>query len=197
MTSLGAIVLAGGGGTRLGGVLKPAVRVGGARMIDHVLTALAGADPIVVVAPDALPIPPAAIRIMEDPPGGGPVAAIGAALPLLAGTTLIAVVAGDMPLLRAADIVRLADAAVVDDGALFVDETGRAQWLCGVWRTTSLIRAIDEFRAARSTLSGGSLRALFGSLRSAEISSDTGNLPPFLDCDTEDDIRRAEEWLRQ
>jgi molybdopterin-guanine dinucleotide biosynthesis protein A len=195
MTSLGAIVLAGGGGSRLGGVLKPAIRIGGERMLDRVLAALTDADPIVVVAPETLNVPSGVVRIMEDPPGGGPVAAISAALQVqpLASRDFVAIMAGDMPLLRAPDVIRIASAVKPrDDGALYVDETGRAQWLCGVWRTATIVRAIDELRVT----AGGSVRALLGPLAVTEVHADGAGLPPYFDCDTDDDIRRAEEWLR-
>jgi len=196
MTNLGAIVLAGGGARRLGGQMKPAVRVGGVRMIDRVLVAVGGADPIIVVGPAALDVPSTVIRIQEAPPGGGPVAAIGAAfvLPALRATFTVTVVAGDLPLLQPTDIERLTSAlAIGDDGALFVDADGRQQWLCGVWRTA----AIDERLASFGTLAGGALRKLFAPMRIVEVRPDAIELPPFYDCDTDDDIRRVEEWLRR
>ena len=196
MGNLGAIVLAGGGARRLGGQMKPAVRVGGVRMLDRVLTAVGGADPIVLVGPEALDVPATVIRVQEDPAGGGPVAAIGAAfaVPALRATSSVAVVAGDLPLLQPADVERLASAlATGSDGALFVDANGRQQWLCGVWRTA----AIGERLAGFGTLAGGALRMLFASMRITEVRADATELPAFYDCDTDDDIRRVEEWLRR
>ncbi|MFF4549707.1 NTP transferase domain-containing protein [Streptomyces sp. NPDC001435] len=74
-----AVVLAGGAARRLGGVDKPAVRVGGRPLLDRVLAACAGARTTVVVAeprPTARPVRWA----REEPPGGGPVAALDAGL---------------------------------------------------------------------------------------------------------------------
>jgi len=196
MTNLGAIVLAGGGARRLGGQMKPALRVGGVRMIDRVLVAVGGADPIIVVGPAALGVPPTIIRVQEDPAGGGPVSAIGAAFALLAlrATSSVAIVAGDLPLLQPTDVERLTSAlAMGDDGALFVDADGRQQWLCGVWRTA----AIGERLAGFGSLAGGALRKLFAPMRIVEVHTDATDLPPFYDCDTDDDIRRVEEWLRR
>ena len=43
---------------------------------------------------------------------------------------------------------------------------------------------------------GTSLRDLFGPLNFVRLPApDAGTLPPWFDCDTEDDLRRAEEWL--
>jgi hypothetical protein len=47
---------------------------------------------------------------------------------------------------------------------------------------------------ARGGLDGAALRELFGSLAVAEVRRDVYP-PPWFDCDTEDDIQRAEEWL--
>lgn len=46
-----AIVLAGGGAARLDGADKPALDIGGASLLERVLTAVADADRIVVVGP--------------------------------------------------------------------------------------------------------------------------------------------------
>lgn len=77
MNAYDAIVLAGGAARRLGGADKPGVRVGGRALLDRVLAACAGARVTVVVAeprPTARPV----VWAREDPPGGGPLAALGA-----------------------------------------------------------------------------------------------------------------------
>ncbi|MGX1620665.1 NTP transferase domain-containing protein, partial [Streptomyces sp. NPDC055506] len=74
-----AVVLAGGAARRLGGADKPGVRVGGRALLDRVLAACDGARTTVVVAaarPTARPVTWA----REDPPGGGPLAALDAGL---------------------------------------------------------------------------------------------------------------------
>ena len=73
----GVLVLAGGTAARMGGVSKPDVMVAGKRLLDHALaeisrTALRAR--IVVVAPPEVSVPPSVIRILEDPPFGGPLA---------------------------------------------------------------------------------------------------------------------------
>ncbi|MBO0869424.1 MAG: NTP transferase domain-containing protein, partial [Micromonosporaceae bacterium] len=57
-----AVILAGGAGRRLGGLAKPALTVGGTRMVDRVLAAVADAGPRVVVAPGDLPLPAGVLR---------------------------------------------------------------------------------------------------------------------------------------
>ena len=109
MRSYGAIILAGGGATRLGGVRKPTLMVGGMTMLDRVSLALRDADPAIVVGPPGLPVPSGVLHIQEDPPGGGPVAAIGAAFGQtgIGGTGIAAIMAGDLPLLTAAAVTDL------------------------------------------------------------------------------------------
>jgi molybdopterin-guanine dinucleotide biosynthesis protein A len=178
-------------------VAKPAIPVGGIRMIDRVLAALAGAEPIVVVGPADLGLPTAVVRTREDPPGGGPVAGLGAAIEL-AAAPLVAILGGDLPLLAAGDLADLVGSLHPGvDGAVFVDGDDRAQWLCGVWRTDVVHARLRDFAAERGGLANGSLRGLFGPLRFAEVRAGNRVMPPFFDCDTDDDIRRAEEWLRR
>lgn len=124
-SSFAAVVLAGGTGERLGGRDKASLEWGGRALLDRVLDALEGADEVVVAG---LPTPTARpVRfVREDPPGGGPVAGLLAARrALAAGASLVVVVAVDMPLLTRATIERLLAAAVGQDGAVLVDESGR------------------------------------------------------------------------
>ncbi|MFJ9826841.1 DUF6457 domain-containing protein [Streptomyces sp. NPDC101160] len=83
-TAYDAIVLAGGSARRLGGADKPGVRVGGRPLLDRVLAGCRDARrTVVVAAPRATARPVEWTR--EDPPGGGPVAALDAGLRHLAG----------------------------------------------------------------------------------------------------------------
>ncbi|MFG3347695.1 DUF6457 domain-containing protein [Streptomyces sp. NPDC048018] len=82
-TAYDAIVLAGGAARRLGGADKPGVRVGGRPLLDRVLAGCRDAGRTVVVAePRATARPVEWTR--EEPPGGGPVAALAAGLGRLA-----------------------------------------------------------------------------------------------------------------
>ncbi|MFY1697130.1 molybdenum cofactor guanylyltransferase [Solwaraspora sp. WMMA2101] len=202
MTGFAAVVLTGGAARRMGGVDKPAVPVGGVAMRDRVLAAVAAADPRIVVGPLADP-PPGVLAVREEPPGAGPVAATAAGLAALAPSTattsgdLVAVLAGDLPLLtpHAVELLVVAVRQRDVDGALYVDDTGRRQLLCGVWRTARLCDAVSRLAVARGgVLAGASMRALFADLAVAEVTwRDTGP-PPWFDCDTDRDVRQAQEW---
>ncbi|WFE25600.1 NTP transferase domain-containing protein [Solwaraspora sp. WMMD791] len=204
MTGFAAVVLTGGAARRMGGVDKPGVPVGGVAMRDRVLAAVAHADPRVVVGPPADP-PPGVATVREDPPGAGPVAATAAGLAALApgtattGGDLVALLAGDLPLLTPHAVDLLVDAVRGHDvdGALYVDDTGRRQLLCGVWRTARLQAAIDRLAGRRDgTVVGASMRALLDDLTVTEVTWRDAGPPPWFDCDTDRDVRQAQEWIR-
>lgn len=186
-----AIVLAGGGGTRLGGAGKPTLAVGGRPMLHRVLTAVADAAPRIVVGPPELPLPSGVERTQERPPGGGPAAAAAAGLALVPEHVReVALLAADLPFLTgsAVDLLRR---GLGPEGAIYVDADGRPQWLCGVWRS-------DALRARLAGLpdggAGASLRAAFRGAGVASYAHQSAGPPPWWDCDTTADLRRAESW---
>ncbi|WP_422734537.1 molybdenum cofactor guanylyltransferase [Micromonospora sp. WMMD558] len=204
VSAYAAVVLAGGAARRMGGVDKPARPVGGRPMRDRVLAAVADAAPRILVGPAAA-VPDGVLVTREEPPGGGPVAATAAGLALLPGdATVVALLAADLPLLtRTAigNLLRHLDSG--SDGVCFVDEAGRRQTLCGVWRAAALRSAVDRLAAGRAPgrtstagLAGAPLRALLHGLTVQEVPWRGEGPPPWFDCDTDEDVRRAEEWAR-
>ncbi|QFU90695.1 molybdenum cofactor guanylyltransferase [Amycolatopsis sp. YIM 10] len=175
------IVLAGGEARRLGGVDKPMLEVGGRSLLEGVLAALGDAgvvDPVVVGPPrEGL----RAVRwTREDPPGGGPVAALAAGLALLPDATEIALLAGDLTGLTSSTVDRLRGARGDADGALLVD-AGRRQWLTGVWRAAALRAAVP------AEPSGAALRRALGDLSIVEVPAAPGEA---ADVDTPEDLHR-------
>ncbi|WP_188302429.1 molybdenum cofactor guanylyltransferase, partial [Streptomyces sp. CBMA123] len=103
------IVPAGGSARRLGGADKPGLTVGETTLLDRVLAACAGARTTVVVGP-ARPTARAGVRwTREQPPGGGPVAAVAAGLDLVTAD-LVLLLAADLPFLDRRTVDRLATA---------------------------------------------------------------------------------------
>ncbi|MFU8873346.1 molybdenum cofactor guanylyltransferase [Micromonospora sp. SL4-19] len=183
----------------MGGIDKPARPVGGRPMLHRVLAAVTDAAPRIVVGP-AGPLPDGVRVTREEPAGGGPVAAIAAGLALLdPGTTIVALLAGDLPLLTpeaVADLLRALDGSAAD-AACYVDGEGRRQQLCGVWRVAGLRAAVDRLAAERGgTVDGAPVRGLLAGTAVREVSWPGSGPPPWFDCDTDEDVRRAEEWTR-
>jgi molybdopterin-guanine dinucleotide biosynthesis protein A len=179
-----AVVLAGGRAARLGGRAKPQLEVGGRTMLAAVLDAVADAADRIVVGPRQ-PVPDGVLVVREEPPGGGPVAALRAGLAEVS-TDVMALLAGDLPFLTAALIAQLR-AELEGDGVLVVDEGGRDQWLLGVWRTAALHAAVGAASGPTS------LRKVLAPLspRRLRPAIEPGQPPPWLDCDTPADLARA------
>ncbi len=151
-----AIVLAGGGSTRLG-VDKAALVVDGVTMLDRVLTACADAVSTVVVGPPH-PVARPVQWTLEHPPSGGPVAGIAAGL--VVGVEPVAVVLScDLPWLTAADITGLVESLGEYDGYGLRDSSGREQYLATAYRRAALSAAVDALgdprdRAVRHLVPG-------------------------------------------
>ena len=176
----GALLLAGGSGSRLGGVDKAALRLDGSTLLDRALHALDGLDVVVVGPPRGLP----GVRVVrEDPPLSGPASAVVAGLAELPDTAEILLLAVDVVHLPDA-IAHLRRAPLGADGTVVVDSSGRMQWLLGRYRTAALRTAASRF----GDPAGRSLRDLLGALDLASLA-----LPPGLeaDVDTVADARRA------
>ncbi|MBF9128129.1 NTP transferase domain-containing protein [Plantactinospora sp. S1510] len=173
-------------------------------MRDRVLAAVADAAPRIVVGSTGS-LPAGVRETREEPPGGGPVAATAAGLALVAeradpGTTIVALLAADLPLLTAAAVRDLRTALArsdTADGVVYLDSDERQQWLCGVWRLGSLRAALGRLAARHDgVLAGTSMRALMAELTVIGVAWGGAGPPPWFDCDTDDDLRRAEEWIR-
>ena len=184
----GLIVLAGGGGRRLGGQDKPGLVVGRRTLLGSVVAAgtAAGARQVIVVGPERPGLNGVSF-VSEQPPCAGPVSAVRRGL-AEASPPWVAVLAADLPFLREAHLGALLAAAAGQHGAILVDGAGRPQWLAGCWRTEHLRRAAAGYR-------GTSLRGLLGPLAPVPVSLvlAPGEPPPWLDCDTPEDLRQARE----
>lgn len=114
-TDYDAIVLAGGAARRLGGADKPALSVGGRPLLDRVLAACPDAATTVVVGPGR-PTRRAVVAALEDPPGGGPLAALDAGLRHTTAPTVL-VLSADLPFLTRETVRALLGAATAISGA--------------------------------------------------------------------------------
>lgn len=188
-----AVVLAGGAARRLGGADKPGVQVGGRALLDRVLAACADAGTTVVVAgprPTARPVTWA----HEDPPGGGPVAALDAGL-RHTGAESVVVLSADLPFLEAATVRRLLGALRTSgaEGALLTDPDGRDQPLVAVYRASALRRELGALTLEHGGLTGLPLRRLTAALDLTRVVDPVAS----FDCDTWEDIAAARARIRE
>jgi molybdopterin-guanine dinucleotide biosynthesis protein A len=193
----GAVVLAGGAGRRMGDARKPIMTVSGRTMLDRVLDAVADADPRIVVGPPDLPVPAGVLLTQERPAGAGPVAATAAGLAMVPDDRAhLALLAADLPLLDRPAVAVLRASVGDADVAVYVDADGRRQMLCGMWRLAALRGALAALAASPAVGRGAPMRALLDLVRVVEVSWTGAGPPPWFDCDTDADLRQAEEWAR-
>jgi molybdopterin-guanine dinucleotide biosynthesis protein A len=188
-----AVVLTGGRSSRLGGVHKPELRIGGRTMAARVLAAVRDADRTIVVG-SAVRDVPVDLVTREEPPGGGPVAALAAGL-VGVRAPMVAVLAADLPFLDAATVRLLREKLAAQPAAavaLPVDAEGRDQVLCAVWRTVALRAALAEVGGPAGVALRAVVAAAPGSV--ARVVGDGDGLPPWFDCDTPRDLATAREW---
>ena len=183
-----AVVLTGGTAARMAGADKAALEVDGATLLERALVATAAAGEVVVVgspAPTSRPV----TWTREEPPGGGPAAGLLAGIDALRRPSeLVAVLAVDMPRVTGATFGRLVAALRDDaDGVLLVDEGGRRQLLCGVYRTGALHSARPATSADEVGLP---VRRLLGPLRLVEVPAVADEA---RDVDTWEDLRALHE----
>ncbi|MEY2848881.1 MAG: hypothetical protein RI885_1546 [Actinomycetota bacterium] len=183
-----AIIVAGGRGSRLGGVDKAALEFDGLTLLERAIAATGGAARVCAVGPRRDSIN-GVEWVLEDPPGGGPSAALGAGIRCLSAgaTPLVLVLAAD--LLRPEDAVpTLLDAARTHvtgpdgaDGVVAVDESGHRQPLLAVYAIIALTRVLSI------PVDGLALRTLLSGLRLVDVPVPDA---ACADVDTVEDARR-------
>ncbi|MER7662028.1 NTP transferase domain-containing protein [Streptomyces sp. NPDC096193] len=194
MTAYDAIVLAGGAAKRLGGADKPALSVGGRPLLDRVLTACRDAGRTVVVGGRRATARPV-VWAREDPPGGGPLAALDAGVRQTAADAVL-VLSADLPFLGESTVRRLIGTLGSSgrEAALLTDPDGRDQPLVAAYRTEPLRRELALLATEYGSLTGLPLRLLTQELDLARIHAE-----PFasFDCDTWEDISAARARIRE
>lgn len=187
MSEVDAILLAGGAARRFGGIPKPTLLVGGVRLVDVAVAAVAGAGRIMLVGPDPGGLQ-GVVVVREHPMGSGPVAAIAAGL---AATTAayVVVLACDLPYVHAGTITLLDNGIGSADVAVLVDEGGRDQLLVALWSRAALATALAEAAPA-----GRSVHSLLRGRTVARV-RDGSPRPAWYDCDTPAELDEARRRL--
>ena len=185
-------ILAGGRGSRLGGVDKASLDVGGKPLLDHVLASVGPiAHASLVVANDDRLVGDARFTVLRDPePHGGVLPALLTALDT-AETTLLLLVACDMPFISPRIVQELVRRAADHDAVIpFVD--GYDQPMLAVYRVRPCRDAI------RAALARGQRRmiAFLSDVRTcrvseAELRAHDPELRSFFNVNTPDDLEEA------
>jgi len=164
----------------MGGIDKPALEVGGTSLLRRAVDAAGAATRIVVVGPER-DLDVAVVWTQEEPPGGGPVAAIAAGLgPVSAAATVV--LAADLPSIDAAVVTELIGGLGDGDAALAVDAFGRDQYLCAAYRTAALRANLTGLRE----IAGAPMHTLVAGLRVARLPMGA----KAADIDTPEDLPR-------
>lgn len=181
-----AIVLCGGSARRLDGTDKGALVLGGRALLDRALEAVANAGTTVVVGRHRR-VARDVRWTLEEPPGGGPVAAIHAGLQLTEEACVV-VLGVDFPFVDADCVGRILAELDQQDGVILVDDTRRHQFLVGAYKREALMAAI-EGRDPK----GMSVRDLLAGLDLGLVDDPRST----RDCDTWADVASAEELLAE
>lgn len=159
------VVLAGGTSRRFRGAApdKLVLERDGLTLVGSVLAQARAATAGRVVAVGPRPggggdLPADVTWTREEPPGGGPLAALAAALPLLSAEVVV-LLAGDAPAGPAAADHLAAALGSGHDAAVLVDPEGRRATLCAALRTAAVRRRLHDIgdttgRAARELYAG-------------------------------------------
>jgi molybdopterin-guanine dinucleotide biosynthesis protein A len=154
---------------------KTELRVGGRPLLAVARDALIRAGRTVVVGPHG--------DLVEDPPGGGPLAAIAAGLTRIEAPVVV-VLAADLPFVTVDAVETLVHRA----SAMAVDDHDQAQYLLAAYRTDELRGALPDLPVGRS------LRSVIDALAPTRVVVG-GSPPPWWDCDTPEDLARARMWI--
>jgi len=177
-----ALFTCGSTSRRLGGRDKTREPLGASTVLDHLLAALPSGWPVLCVGEERPTCRPVGWA-REEPPGGGPVAALAAGLRRVT-TQACVVVAGDMPFAgpAAADLAAALEDSPDVDAVVGSDGTGRSQPLLAAYRTEALLAALPEDPA------GARLMAVLDRLRTTTLELPA---PRTLDVDTPEALARA------
>lgn len=178
-----AVILAGGTGSRLGGIDKAALDLEGQTLLTRVLDATHTAQRRVVVGRTSAHLPHGVLHVVEEPQGSGPAAAVAAGVRALAAATgtapRVALLACDLPDAARA-LPRVLEACEADHGAVLLDPNGRLQWLVSAFPTALLAEEV----ATRQDWADRPLRAVLGDLPRDEVAAQGDE---WRDIDTWDD----------
>jgi molybdopterin-guanine dinucleotide biosynthesis protein A len=173
-----AIVLTGGRARRLGGLDKAALVFDGSTFLERALLATSAAERIICVGPQ-VPTSAQVLWTREDPPLGGPAAAVVAGLALVEAPVTM-VLSVDAPLVTREVVDALVSRCTPLAASLLADVHGVPQMLIGAYPSALL----TERAILLGELDGLSVRHLVEGIPYVSITEPDA----ASDCDTWDDV---------
>ena len=195
------VIIAGGEGTRLGGVLKSELVVGGVRLIDRVAARLEDCSPLLVMhgrhEAGRLSVPAGAVTVPDLASDyGGPLAGLAAAVEWLghagwSGDLVLSAV--DAPFLPADYVPRLLEALARAPAAI-ASAGGQPYPANSAWRLAAIADLPDAVRAGTAPRS---LKRLAEKLGAASVSWPIGPAgDPFANANTPEELAALDARAR-
>ena len=186
MSALSVVLLTGGKGLRMGGVSKAELTLNGYTFRDRILLALISVPQIIVVGPTFPAENPKISFTRDQPIGGGPVAAISAAIPLV-GHEFVGILSVDAPFAVSPllEMYRVMEQDSIDE-ALVATDGNHESYLVSVYRRDALIRALSQLGKAENA----SMKSLLSHIEYGSVQFPRHQL---IDVNTPEDLKRAEK----
>jgi molybdopterin-guanine dinucleotide biosynthesis protein A len=186
-------VLAGGDGSRIGG-LKPLRLLAGRRLIDHALDlARSYSSKVAVSVRNHEQLEGIDAVLIEDDPVEGPIGGViaGSRFARATASPLLLLMPVDTPFLPRDFAERLKE-AIGPHGCAIACSGGKLHPACSLWRVECVEKLSDYLATGRRSLGG--LAAWMGF---AAVEWSAGNVDPFFNINTPDDLTEAEKACRR
>jgi molybdenum cofactor guanylyltransferase len=193
MLEVSGVILAGGMGTRLGGVKKALVEVGGAPVLQRVLDVVAPLVAEAILVDNDQGLAHLGLRIVPDvQTRAGPLTALYSGLAAVT-TPLCLVLACDMPFLSRQLLEWLIDQSAEADVVMPLVE-GHPEPMHAVYRREPCLAAIERARRQGQQRMTAFLRDVqVREIAEPELRARDRELHSFLNVNTPDDLQRARE----
>jgi molybdopterin-guanine dinucleotide biosynthesis protein A len=185
--STAAVILAGGGGTRMGGADKPLLEIGDTPMLARIIAVLRPETPAIAISANGDPIRFAAYGLPVLPDGAfagqGPLAGVLAGLDWAAGIGVgsLLTIPGDTP------FVPCGLAATLAPPPACAASHGRVHHLVALWP----IGCRDALRTVLAAPGGRAVARFAASIGMRHVAFPAGTWDPFLNVNTPDDLAVA------
>lgn len=184
------MILAGGRSSRFGSD-KALAKFSGGVLINYLLDSIPNSVEVVVVGPVRSEVTRKVKWIVEAKKFGGPVSGISNGLDQI-NSKFVGILATDMPFgypIISDLLIQINKSKFADiDVLLTHDQSGFPQPLCAVYKTTSLVKAVNGV----GMIHGISMKKLLENLKAEIVENEAWNSRLLLDIDSFEDLAKAE-----